>query len=245
MYTGSSDRDHLIERLDVFVPQPNTAVTGGRSDARRVVGSVKRVAVSHIQPIRPSTPLYFLCVVPNGGMTMFLFATISRPSATSNGIILTIGRLAHDLVSFDGDHRSVRELDRLPANEVNDAQRLLLRHLHVVPVGRHPGRLGLLTFDDQAPPRGFEIPFVSAALCQNLPAPCRDSGREKNLVTAFVPKTVICDADDNVRETVGAAASVLSTRIFFQRVGRCADLRLMPSSTSRLSLNTIRETSRS
>src|SRR5678816_4898356 len=117
---------------------------------------------------------------------------------------------------------SISELDRLSANEVNDAKRLLLCHLHVVPIGRHPDRIGLLTFDDQPAPRGFELPFVSAPFCQNLSAACRNSGREKNLVTAFVPKPVIRDTHDDVWETVGHLCLGAVDENLIKLVGRSA-----------------------
>ena len=86
----------------------------------------------------------------------------------------------------------------------------------------------LPTLDDQPPPRGFEFPSVSAAFCQHLPAPRRDLRREQNLVTAFVPQTVIRDTDDAVRQAVDGCRLRAIYEDLLESIGRRTDSLLDP-----------------
>ena len=139
---------------------------------------------------------------------------------------LTVRSFANDLDPIDRNGRPIRQLDRLSADEMYEAVPFLLRRLDVMPVRRHPDGLGLLTLDDQPPPGGFELPFVSATLREDFTAPRSDLGREQGLITALIPQSVICDTHDDVWERVRRRRLRAVDEDLFQGVGRGADLLL-------------------
>src|SRR4051812_27658886 len=53
---GRPDRNHLVQRLDVLVPQPHAAVTDRVANALRLVGPVQRVSIAHVEPMGSQHP---------------------------------------------------------------------------------------------------------------------------------------------------------------------------------------------
>src|SRR5688572_7536187 len=134
----SADRDHRVEALDILVAHPNAAMAHGLADSLRLVGSVNRVAIAHLQ----ATSSQYSEIATGGGAERRnddvataddLAAFFTAPQRDCPPITIALD----DFSVPDGDH-TVSGWNRLPGAELDDAESALVRQLDEMPVRWDP-----------------------------------------------------------------------------------------------------------
>src|SRR4051812_22742029 len=195
-----SYRDHRIELLDVLVPHAHAAVAHGTPDRLRRVRSVNSVAVAKLESPRTENTH-----VPPGSGSVWRNDNVAVGDdlmtflALAKGNSLTIAVALHDLTVLRRHNSTVPRRNRLTRTQVHQAESFLVCHLDVMPVGRNPRGILILSFDDEASTRRLEAPLAGAATNELLAASGRNGRLEQHFLPLLVPKPVIRHADDDVR----------------------------------------------